>query len=1082
MSGSAGPSTPLFPFQSVLIANRGEIALRLIQAAHALNLRAVAVFTETDSSALHVSIADVSIALPSSSTGYNDIHALVSIAKDQNCGAVLPGYGFISENPDAAQAFEDANVIWVGPTSEVITLFGLKHSAREAATSASIPIIPGSQLCLDAASAVVAASEVGLPVLIKASAGGGGMGQGIAYTLESLSAVYNSVVKQAESLFDSTEVFVERYVSNARHIEVQIFGDGEGNVVDIGERDCSAQRRRQKVIEEAPAPEIDPSIIQAMRKAAISLCAKHSYRSAGTVEFLVDTDTWEWYFLEVNTRLQVEHGVTEMVSGIDIVRWMLLLAGGHLKQIRREMSNEIIEKGCAIEARIIAENPAKDFAPSPGILSEMQWPAEGSSRTIAGAVIRVDAWARRGTTVSPDFDPLLGKIMVWGRTRTLAIAALRSALLDTVIRGVPTNIELALQIIEQPEFVRGNYTTGLIASFTPRSTNIEVIAPGLQSSLQDYPGRVGYWDVGVSPSGPMDAYSMGMANALVGNDPFRTAALEMTIRGPTLKFHCRSRIALTGAHMKAELDDGKPVSWWTPFDVEAGTVLTLGGITDGVNGKIAYLAVRGGFDAPKYLGSSSTFPTGKFGGIHGGFLTAGNFLPLVSNTNSHSLDTECYGWTVDEELPSWLIPSYDSHEIIVGALNGPHGSQDFFHAESLDIIWNTAYKVHHAANRLGVRLIGPTPKWSRKDGGSAGLHPSNLHDYTYAPGAVNFSGNTPIVLMLDGPSLGGFVCPITVATCEMWKVAQAPPESYIRFKQVEWNDARAAYSSMTEAWEAVYVRDKALLKKMKNVGAWNPNWVDHAASADHSAIVMLIDPTQGDQGAEIKVTYRMSGDEHILIEYGEVELDLAYRMRVHMLMEQLKPQTYVRELCPGVRSLLVKYNPSKISVGKLVDTLRAIEIGGIMGSIDDVVVPSRLIRLPLAFNDRWTIEAQKRYLRSVRPHAPYMPSNVEFIARINGFDSVDDVRKIITSCEYCVMGLGDVYLGAPCAVPIDPRHRLVTSKYNPARTYTPEGAVGIGGAYMCIYGMDSPGGCKYMSDDFKYQCSSSLPRPEQTKY
>lgn len=1055
----ATSSKSLLPFSTVLIANRGEIAIRLIRAAKSHGLRSVAVFTPEDSSSAHTSAADVAVGVGPG--GYMNIAGLVRVAKETGSEAVLPGYGFLSEHAEAVQQFEEAGIKWIGPSADSIRKFGLKHEAREVAKEVGVGIVPGSAVLNGGVEeAVREARRIGYPVLIKASAGGGGMGQFVVRGEAAMRRVFQGVIDQAKSLFGNGDVYVERFVERARHVEVQVFGNGK-KVLALGTRDCSVQRRRQKVIEEGG---VGVGFIEGMKEAAVRLCEKVGYRSAGTVEFLVDASTKEWWFLEVNTRLQVEHGVTEMVTGIDIVSWMIMLAGG--KDVLRDVE-KVRQSGVAIEARVYAEIPIKDYVPCAGTLSEMIWPEEGEMRD--GGRVRVDKWAQRGTVVPPHYDPLLGKVIAWGRTRPLAIIALLRALKKTVVRGVPSNTELLLQVMDHPDFLQGKYTTSLLGSFTPRTRSIEVIKPGLQSSLQDYPGRVGYWDIGVSPSGPMDAYAMGMANALVGNS-IEACALEMTMAGPTLFFHTDAIVVVTGGRFHAELDDGKPVEYWIPFQVKAGSILSIGQVLGHdrtaekgevahvTGGKIAYLAVRGGFDAPKYLGSSSTFPTGKFGGLTGSFLATGDFLPVGQSSMEDLDEVERNGltfrWPLGKALPNEFIPKYDCDERVVGALNGPHASADFFQEETLQSIWTTLYEVHHATNRLGARLIGPAPKWTRPDGGSAGLHPSNLHDFTYAPGAVNFSGNTPIVLMLDGPSLGGFVCPITVATAELWKVAQAMPGEKIKFKQLNYDDASAAFINMEAAWEAVRAYDIESLSSI--VTNWSPDWARKCPAKEIPAVLASLDPVKGDH-AEIKVVYRMSGDEHVLIEYGDIELDLAYRLRVHMLMEELKSRPYIKELCPGVRSLLVRYSRVHIHVDKLVSVFIQLE-KGVLGSVDGVQVPSRVINLPLAFEDKWTIEAQRRYLRSVRPDAPYMPSNVEFVRRINGLESVKQVKEIMISAEYMVLGLGDVYLGAPCAVPVDPRHRLVTSKYNPARTYTPEGAVGIGGAYMCIYGMDSPGG------------------------
>lgn len=1032
-------------FDKVLIANRGEIALRLIRTVHDLGLQSVAVYTDADATAPHVRAATEAVPLGSDHAAYNNFEAVVAAGEKTGAGAVLPGYGFISENADAAAAFENVGITWIGPRIQEMTLFAGKTDARKLAEEAGVPVVPGSGLLADEAAATAFTESIGYPVLLKAAAGGGGMGQAVATNKTEVAAGLRAVLGQADALFGGGGVFAERLVQNARHVEVQMFGDGEGGACVLGLRDCSIQRRRQKVVEEGPPPNLDAAVSEKIAAAAAKLCAKHNYRSAGTVEFVLDSVTGDFYFLEVNTRLQVEHGVTELTTGVDIVSWMVEQALG------REVPKEAPpEKGVSIQARVYAENPALDFLPSPGVLSAMEWPVAYKKGDVT---VRVDSWAARGTEVTSNYDPLLGKVLVHAPTRKKAIAVLKSELGKTRVRGVVTNVEAVMQLCDNQAFADGIYDTKLLERMEVRSSLVEVVSPGLQSSLQDYPGREGYWSIGVSPSGAMDAYSMNVANALVGN-PLDASALEMTVKGAVLKFHAPAVVALAGARFDGEYDDGRPVPWWTPFRVSAGTVLELGtvsGDTENLEsdedprymkrpgGKIAYLSVRGGFDAPKYLGSAATFPTGKFGGEHGRFLEAGDFLALKAEPEKAGVKQ---GWIMDKTLVEDLIPKYNEETCIVGALNGPHGSEDFFHAESLAEMWTEPFKVHHAANRLGVRLQGPTPQWTRTDGGSAGMHPSNLHDYTYAPFAVNYSGNTPIVLMLDGPSLGGFVCPFSVATAEVWKVSQATPGTTVRFRQLSYDDARSALKSMRKVWEAVrggYIRRASSIAR-----TWSPMWSSDATPVDESAIIASIDPAAGESAA-LKVCYRLFGDEHVLVEYGEIDLDLAYRMRVHTLMDALRPQSWVKELCPGVRSLLVRYDADKMHVDSLIGQLRKLEEGA-LGSIESLSVPSRSVHLPLAFDCQWTKDAIRRYQASVRPNAPYLPSNVEFARRMNGLKSVDDVRNIMLSAEYCVMGLGDVYLGAPCAVPIDPRHRLVTTKMAPARLFTHEGTVGIGGA------------------------------------
>lgn len=932
--------------------------------------------------------------------------------------------------------------------------FGKKHVARTLVDNVGVPVVPGSRgLIVDEEMLVEEVGRLGFPVVLKATAGGGGMGQVVCYGVQGAKNALVSCKKQGGGLFGDDGVFVERFVEHARHVEIQVFGDGQGNVVALSDRDCSVQRRRQKVMEEAPSPHVSAALRRKMVKAAVDLCESVKHENAGTVEFIVDAFTGEFFFLEVNCRLQVEHGVTELVCGVDIVEWMIRQAAGQnvLDHVDIQKHQTLPMYGHAFECRVYAENPLKGYRPSPGTLRQMVWPEAlvGGGSDEAGKV-RIDTWARTGSVVSSSFDPLVGKVLVWHKTRKSAIQLLRKTLRHIRIRGVDSNLHLLRQVCNDDDFVRGQYTTALLETMDHTEPVVEVLSPGLQTSLQDYPGRVGYWNIGVSPSGAMDAYAMSVGNSMLGND-VGACAMEITVRGPVLKFHVATTIVLTGAKLFAELGDGKPVPWWTPMPVEQGAVLTLEGLDDEdvgdthnpqSFGKISYLAVRGGFDAPKYLGSTSTFPTGNFGGVHGRFIKSGDFLPLEED---HYV--EASSWS--KPLLRWLVPTY-RHHWTVGALNGPHGSSEFLQELTLAEIWETRYEVSHATNRLGVRLIGPTPKWTRTDGGSAGLHPSNLHDYTYAPGAVNFSGNTAIVLMMDGPSLGGFICPITVATCEIWKVAQARPGDTITFKQIPYEAARKAERNMHTGLSLIQKADEAGLGELKDM--WQPWWVDECEAVCHPAILKTIQTLDG-----AKIVYRMSGDTHLLVEYGEIELQLSYRLRVHCTMEHLKGKAFILELCPGVRSLLIKYDASSITCLQLVNLLTDLESSNV-NNLASISVSSRLIKLPLAFNDQWTKEAQNRYSRSVRRKAPYLPSNVEFVKRINGLDSIESVAHIMESAQYMVLGLGDVYLGAPCAVPVDPRHRMVTSKYNPARTYTPEGAVGIGGAYMCIYGMNSPGG------------------------
>ncbi len=513
-----------------------------------------------------------------------------------------------------------------------------------------------------------------------------------------------------------------------------------------------------------------------------------------------------------------------------------------------------------------------------------------------------------------------------------------------------------------------------------------MIEPGTQTTIQDYPGRLGYWNVGVPPSGPMDSLAFRRANELVGNSK-EAAGLEIAVTGPSLRFRSDALIALTGADFSARLD-GVPVGLWEAVAVKKGSTLEMG-----TGGGRAYLSIAGGFDVPEYLGSRSTFILGKFGGHAGRALRRWG----------------CFGG--GQRKPIWGrgvgCGPYERYgnEWEIGAAYGPHGAPDFFTPEDIEMIFSTPWKVHHNSDRTGVRLIGPKPVWARKDGGEAGLHPSNIHDTAYAVGTVDFTGDMPVILGPDGPSLGGFVCPATIVDAELWKIGQLKPGDIVRFRAVSMDDPVLRRSGL--------------------------------------------------------VTVRADGDRYLLVEYGPMMLDLNLRIRVHALETLLRAAqlTGIIDITAGVRSLQIHYD-TRISREELLAALDDCEKR--IPDQDDIVVPSRVVHLPLSWEDPATLLAIQKYMQSVRADAPWCPSNIEFIRRINGLSSVEDVRRIVFDANYLVLGLGDVYLGAPVATPTDPRHRLVTTKYNPARTWTPENAVGIGGAYMCVYGMEGPGGYQFV--------------------
>jgi urea carboxylase len=1011
-------------FTKVLIANRGEIACRIIRTLDRLGIASVAVYSEADAHSRHVADAGEAVCIGPAPAAHSYLLGahIIEAALKTGAQAIHPGYGFLSENPDFADLCHQAGLIFIGPTGQQMRSFGLKHTARELAEQCEVPLLPGTGLLDDAEQARQAAEKIGYPVMLKSTAGGGGIGMRLCFAKRELAESFAAVQRLGKSNFKHTGIYLEKYVQNARHIEVQIFGDGKGGVLALGERDCSAQRRNQKVIEETPAPNITPALRRSLFDAAVRLGQSVQYQSAGTVEFIVDATTESFYFLEVNTRLQVEHGVTEEVTGLDLVEWMIRQASGDLPPLE---SFTIDPKGAAIQVRLYAEDPSKNFQPCAGTLQHV-WFSKSA---------RIETWVDAGAEVTAFYDPLIAKIIAKGSDRAEAVKNLQAALADSRAAGIETNLEYLRQVLATPTFQAGKMVTQFLGGFKFTPLTIDVLKPGTQTTVQDYPGRIGYWAIGVPPSGPTDALAFRMGNAIVGN-PASAAGLELTATGPTLRFNLPVTIALTGAFMEASAG-GRAIPYWTCVDLPAGTVLEIKSVAR--QGARTYLAIRGGIDVPPYLGSKATFTLGKFGGHAGRALRAGDVLRI--NDPAELSDKAS---TIDARL----IPAY-GNAWDIGVLYGPHGAPDFFTQGDIDVFFQTDWKVHYNSDRTGVRLIGPHPTWARKDGGEAGLHPSNVHDNAYAVGTVDFTGNMPVVLGPDGPSLGGFVCPVTIAQAELWKMGQVRPGDSIRFHRL----------TLAQAVELEKRQDQEIQSLCATQAATSiKEFSSPAPGAGDTPIIHRIAPTSD----QIEVVYRQDGDKCLLVEYGPLALDLNLRFRVHALVEYLEAHLLpgILDLTPGIRSLHVHFDSRVLPQEKLLDALLSAEAK--LPDIDHIQVPTRIIHLPLSWDDPATQLAIQKYMQSVRKDAPWCPSNIEFIRRINGLDSIEEVKRIVFEASYLVLGLGDVYLGAPVATPIDPRHRLVTTKYNPARTWTPENAVGIGGAYLCVYGMEGPGGYQFV--------------------
>ena len=555
-----------------------------------------------------------------------------------------------------------------------------------------------------------------------------------------------------------------------------------------------------------------------------------------------------------------------------------------------------------------------------------------------------------------------------------------------------------------------------------------VLAPGAQTTVQDLPGRAGMWDVGVPPSGAWDDLSFALANLAVGNPP-GAAGLEAVLAGPVLRFDRRTVVCVAGATRQATVD-GRPVVPGVVTPVPAGASLDLGPC--GEPGMRGYLAVGGGIAVPETLGSRSTFLLGGFGGLTGQALRAGDALPVGR--------TENLAAPVDVAP---LLPTLRT-DWTLRVLAGPHGAPEHLTESGVAALFAATWIVDHRADRTGIRLVGPKPAWARTDGGAAGLHPSNIHDSAYPVGGIMLAGDTPVIVGPDGPSLGGFVVPCVVIRADRWKLAQLRPGDTVRLAVVTPPDAEDA----ARARAALLADPRAALFRRAGHLPRRPPVSPHA-----TPLVEL--PARGHAPA---VVIRRAGDHHVLVEAGPPMLDLRVRVWTHLLANTLRARALpaVREVVEGVRSLLVQVDEQALPLGALTALLA--EMAGEMADPAQTTLAAREVTLPIAFDHQTTHEAMARYARSVRPDAPWCPDNVEFIRRVNDLPDRADVFRIVAAATYLVVGLGDVYLGAPVAVPIDPRHHLVTTKYDPARTWTPQNAVGIGGVYLCVYGMEGPGG------------------------
>jgi urea carboxylase len=995
----------------VLVANRGVAAVRIASTLKRLELESVGLRSACEEGAEYFKVFDqvVDLHQEDCAQAYLGAEEIIQIAKDCRVEMIHPGWGFLSENVQFAEKVKEAGLKFIGPRPESIRDFGQKHIARGLAEAAGVPLLPGSGLIDETQSALDFCNRYGFPVIVKSTAGGGGVGMRVCHDISELDATIEQIRKVAATRFGNSGLFLERFMPDARHVEVQVFGDGLGDVIVLGDRDCSLQRRNQKVVEECPAPNIPLDVRELLHKSSKDLASSVNYQGAGTVEFLYDPVSKRPYFLEVNTRLQVEHGVTEQVFGIDLVEWMIQLTQDTLPPLDK-LEKAINRNGHSIQVRLYAEDPYKEFLPSPGKLR--------SSFSNDG---RVDSWLSGQNDISHWFDPHLANLISTAGSRNEAITQLSRMLVESSFFGTSTNYHYLKDALACEDFVKGLMTTKTLSNMDYSPREIEVLSSGIDTSVQSFPGRQGYWEVGVPPSGPMDDLSFRFGNRLLNNPP-EAAGLEISVSGPSLNFRSSARVIVTGAQVELSLDN-ESVEQFVPFRVGSGQTLSIGKVTNGLR---CYLLVEGGIEAAQFLGSCSTFSLAGFGGLSGKSLAVGNVLTFASQ------QTERSSANLRMDPPDLL----QRHRVRV--LAGPHTAPEFITEEGFRSLFTAEWRVDHNSSRTGVRLLGPKIEWARENGGEAGLHPSNIHDNAYAFGALDMTGDTPILLGPDGPSLGGFVSPAVVINADRWKLGQLCPGDRISLEAVSEEVARNL-SDQQESW-LLGVAGKAGMSNLVK----GRNVLD-------SPVLWL-------KESETKIIVRRSGQEWLLVEFGEPVLDLSSRVAVERLVALIEQDNFlgIVEKTPGVRSLQIRFATKRWDARSLTRALEPLLLKAV--EVKDAKVASRVVRMPLSWRDPCCHRAEERYMSVVNPDAPWCPDNLEFIRRINGLETAADVKSIVFNASYLVMGLGDVYLGAPVATPMDPTHRLVTTKYNPARTWTAQNSVGIGGAYMCVYGMEGPGG------------------------
>ncbi|KAI4869941.1 AHS2-domain-containing protein [Hypoxylon rubiginosum] len=1021
----------------VLIANRGEIAVRCIRACQRLSITSISIFTAADAGSLHVRLADSSVLLDGEGPrAYTNIDTILDICDKQGIEAVFPGYGFLSENADFARRVHEAGMIFVGPDSEAIYKMGLKHVARDLATAAGIPVIQGSGLLRNAEESLRLAQDVGFPVMLKASGGGGGMGQHVCWTEDDVPAAFAHVESRSKELFGDTGVFLEKYYPASHHIEVQVFGNGS-EVIHFGERECSIQRRRQKVIEECPSPYLvdKPEVRQRLVASALTLARTIKYRSVGTVEFLVDDETGDFFFLEMNTRLQVEHGITELCYDVDLVALMLRQAGYQFSGSPGIPSNELLKlqakplNGSAIESRVCCENPADSFMPGSGHVQSVAWPINHA---------RVDTWIQPGTFVSPYFDSLLAKVIVHCNTRGESIAVMQKALAASKVGGLVTNLEFLESIVRSAEFSSGRtLTTFLDTQYTFCTTGIHIIDPGAFTTVQQAKPRTrkGY---GIPASGPMDDLSATITNLLVGN-PVDTECLEITAIGPKLCFHSVCVVAIGGSPFSVEVD-GKPMDMWSRVIIRPKEILKIG--ASATPGARCYLAIKGGLPSvPEWLGSKSTTPSLALGGLQGRPLRLGDFLD-VKHIESPDIP-EAY------QLPSNLIPPADVKSLYV--MHGPHDSDDYITAAGRQTIYSSEWAVDYNCNRTGIRLLGPQIEWARAHGEEGGSHPSNVVDYPYpSPGGINWTGDSPVIFPQDAPGLGGFLCSSTVVSADMWKLGKLKPGDKVRLTPISYESACELATRKSNFIE--------LVARTISTGALENEspvslLVVEKEKLDTDAILARLEPNS--PGGP-RLTIRQGSDRFIIVDICSQKIGLDTSATANGLARAIESFNIVGTFVHvNISSIMIEYELDKIGQNDIIHTIT--EAFQQLGNSEETPLPSRRFLLPIVFDHPSIRDVENRYMTMQRDKSVYVPDNVTYVQQNNGLSSRSDVFDILRKTRFLVITVGFM-TGLPLLWPLDPLARLTSQKYNPTRLSTPPGTIGLGGGMFCIYPADQPGG------------------------